>query len=151
MNGTRRIAVLAAAVMAATGLMTATPAAAGHHGPRPIIHWIEIVQAHEPTWVKVWWTTGRRICDAEVTVRGEDVGIVYPENTGSYTSFRRDADLKPGRPDYTAFKVDADYDRNTLVPLEATLTYNTCGSQAVEKARIYWLRLPVLRNPDHDR
>jgi hypothetical protein len=147
MNGIRRPAVLAAAAMAATGLMTAAPASAVHRGPRPVIPWIEVVRAHDPTWVKIWWDTGEKICDAEVTVRADHVGIVYPENTGTFTSFRDEAYLTPARPDYTAFKVDADYDRNTLVPLEATLSYNTCGDKAVEKARIYWLRLPVLRNP----
>ncbi|GID98467.1 hypothetical protein ACFQFC_18005 [Amorphoplanes digitatis] len=148
MNGIRRIGVLAAAVLAATAL-TATPAAAGHHGPNPVVPWLEVVMAHQPTWIKVWWDTGTRICDAKVTVRAEHVGVTYPENTGSYTSFRRDSDLKPDRPDYTAFKVDADYNRNTMVPLEATLSYNTCGSAAVEKARTYWFLLPVLRDPDH--
>jgi hypothetical protein len=149
MNRIRRTAMLAAAAMAATGLMAATPASAAHRGPHPVVPWIEVVRAHEPTWVKLWWDTDEKICDAEVTIRGHDLGIAYPENTGSYTSFRDEAYLRPERPDYTAFKVDADFSGNTLVPLEATLTYNTCGSQAVEKAGIYWLRLPVLRNPDH--
>ncbi|MET8153407.1 hypothetical protein ACIBSW_31590 [Actinoplanes sp. NPDC049668] len=148
MSGIRRTAVLATTLLAATAL-TATPAAAGHHGPRPVVHRLEVVMAHQPTWVKVWWATGKRICDAEVTVRAERVGITYPENTGTYTSFRRDSDLNPGRPDYTAFKVDAAYKWNTMVPIEATLIYNTCGEHAVEKANVYWLRLPVLRNPDH--
>ncbi|WP_148307891.1 hypothetical protein [Actinoplanes friuliensis] len=153
MNRTRRTALMAAAVMAATGLTTVTataPAAASHREPRPVTKWIKPVEAHEPTWVKVYWKTGKKICDAAVTVEGTDVGIVYPSNTDTYTSFLNDAELKPGRPDYTAFRVRADRNRTTVVRLAATLTYNTCGDEAVEKSRTYRLRLPVLRNYDYD-
>jgi hypothetical protein len=142
----RRIVTLAA-VSLATGLATvatATPATASDPGPRPVTTWLPPVPAGETSWVSVSWTTGRKICDAAVTVEGDDVRVGYPDATGTHTSFSRSDELKPGRPDYTAFTVRSTGDE-LFLRLEATLTYLTCGRHPVEKARNYRLTLPVAR------
>lgn len=132
--------------VAVAGMVLAVPAPAdaAPGGPRPVTSWLAPVEAGEATWVRVDWTTGRRICDAELTVDGDDVKIGYPGNTGTYTSFSRGTDLKPKRADYTAFRVRPEYDFSEFVLLEATLTYDTCGADAVPKKKTFWLILPVL-------
>jgi len=143
----RRIATLAATCMV-TGLATVattTPATASGPGPRPVTSWLQAVPAGETSWVSVSWTTGRKICDAAVTVEGDDVRIGYPDNTGTYTSFSRGDKLRPGRPDYTAFTVHPSDEDELFLRLEATLSYHTCGRHPVEKARTYRLILPVPR------
>ena len=141
----RRIAALAVAALAATGLATVTtttPAAAHDRGPRPVSRWLDAVPAERTSWVAVSWRTGRKICDVRVTVAGDGVEIGYPENTGTYTSFYRTDQLKPGKRDFTAFTVRTE-DQDDLW-LRATLRYTTCGRYAVEKVRKYRLTVPVL-------
>jgi hypothetical protein len=132
--------------VAVAGILLAVPvpASAAPGGPHPVTSWLAPVEAGEATWVRVDWTTGRKICDAEVTVDGDDVKIGYPGSTGTYTSFSRGPDLTPKRTDYTAFRVRAAYDFSEFVPLEATLTFDTCGPHAVSKTKSFWLILPVL-------
>jgi hypothetical protein len=136
--------------MAATGLiMTATtnPAAAAGPGPQPVTNWLDAVPAGERSWVSLYWTTGRKICDAAVTVEGDGVQIGYPDNTGTYTSFSQSAKLRPGRLDYTAFTVRPRAGAEQFRQVEATLSYTTCGRQAVEKAQTFRLTFAVLRGP----
>ncbi|RSM54091.1 hypothetical protein DMB66_37775 [Actinoplanes sp. ATCC 53533] len=143
----RRIVTLAALSLA-TGLATVattTPATASGPGPRPVTTWLQAVPTGETSWVSVSWTTGRKICDAAMTVEGDDVRIGYPGTTGTHTSFSRSDKLKPGRPDYTAFTVRPTDDEELFLRLEATLSYHTCGRHPVEKARTYRLTLPVSR------
>jgi len=152
MSKTRRVATMVAAAVTAVGMATvvaANPAAAAPKGPHPVTNWIEAVKAHKASWVEVFWTTGKKICGAQLTVEGGDVWIGYPANTGTYTSFSEDDKLKPKEIDYTAFQVRADYDRNEFVPLEATLVYQTCGAHPVKKSKTFWLILPVRKNRGH--
>ena len=138
---------IGAAVMITTGLVltgTTMPASAAGPGPQPVTNWVDAVPAGERSWVQIYWTTGRKICDAAVTVEGEGVRIGYPENTGSYTSFSQRAKLKPGRLDYTAFTVRPRAGAGQFRQLEATLSYTTCGKQAVEKADKFRLTMAVL-------
>ena len=147
MKKTRRVAA-AAMVTAAAGLasvLTGTPAAAAASGPTPITTWLTAVKPHKTTWVNVHWTTGRKICDAEVVVEGRKVDVAYPGNTDPYTSFSQSDKLRAGHVDRTAFTVTAHYDHSDFVPLKATITYTNCKSDAV-KERSFWLTLPVLKN-----
>jgi len=145
----RRIAALASMSLATALATVATtvPATASGPGPRPVTAWLQAVPAGETSWVSVSWTTGRKICDAAVTVEGDDVRIGYPDTTATHTSFSRSDNLRPGRPDYTAFTVHPD-DDGLFLRLEATLSYHTCGRHPVEKARTYRLTLPVRHVPD---
>jgi hypothetical protein len=142
----RRIAKTAIAVLVATGVAGAAtnPAAAAGPGPRPVTTWLDAVAAEEWTGVSVYWTTGRKICDGAVTVAGADVQIGYPENTGTYTSFSRGAELEPRQLDYTAFTVRPRAGENLFRQVEATLSYHTCGRHPVEKAEIFRLTFAVL-------
>ena len=79
-----------------------------------------------------------------MTVDGPGVRIGYPENTGTYSSFSQRAALKPGKLDYTAFTVRPRAAEEPFRHLEATLSYNTCGRQAVEKSEQFRLTLAVL-------
>ncbi|MEV4639360.1 hypothetical protein AB0J80_18610 [Actinoplanes sp. NPDC049548] len=132
-----------AAVAALTSVLIGTPAAAAGDGPRPIMNWVRAVDAHEPTWVDIYWRTGKKICDAEVVVEGRKVDVGYPSNTGTYTSFSQSDMLKPGRIDRTAVNVTAHYKRSAFVPIEATITYTNCKND-MEKTKHFELTLPVL-------
>jgi hypothetical protein len=143
----RRIATTAVAALVLTGVSAGAamnPAAAAGPGPQPVTSWLDAVPAGERSWVSIYWTTGRRICDAAVTVDGDDVRIGYPENTVTYTSFSQSAKLRPGRLDYTAFTVHPSAGDDLFRQVEATLSYNTCGRQAVEKSAQFRLTLAVL-------
>jgi len=143
----RRIATTAVAALMATGVVagaTTNPAVAAEPGPRPVTSWIDAVPAGETTWVSVYWTTGRKICDGSVSFDGYGVQVGYPENTGAYASFSQSAELKPGRLDYTAFTVRPRAGKNLFRQVEATLIYNTCGQQAVEKSERFRLTFAVL-------
>ncbi|GAA3346660.1 hypothetical protein GCM10020358_58520 [Amorphoplanes nipponensis] len=143
----RRIVATGVAALAATGLTamaTPTAAVASRPGPRPVTTWVDAVPAGQTSWVSVNWTTGRKICDAKVTVEGGDVRIGYPENTGTYTSFWQSDRLRPKRLDYTAFTVHPEGPADRYRQLHATLRYTTCGRHAVEKAQTYRLTLVVL-------
>jgi hypothetical protein len=147
MSKIRRVAAMVAAAAAAVGLATATtatPAAASRRGPHPARTWLMPVKSHQGTWVSVYWMTGRSICGAELTVASDDVGVGYPANTATYTSFSKDDSLSRGHVDYTSFKVWPTLDWSAYVPLEATLSYHTCGPQAVDKRKTFWLTLPVV-------
>ncbi|MFI7541510.1 hypothetical protein [Actinoplanes sp. NPDC049599] len=146
----RRIATTAVTALVATGLVavaTTNPATAAGPGPQPVTSWLDAVPAEERSWVSIYWTTGRKICDGAVTVTGEDVRIGYPENTGTYTSFSQSAKLRPGRLDYTAFTVRPRAGAEQFRQVEATLSYNTCGRHAVEKAQTFRLTFAVLPAP----
>jgi hypothetical protein len=143
----RRIATTAVAALVATGVVagaTTNPAAAAGPGPQPVTSWLDAVAAEERSWVSIYWTTGRKICDGAVTVTGDDVQIGYPENTVTYTSFSQSAKLKPRHLDYTAFTVRPRAGEDLFRQVEATLSYNTCGRQAVEKSETFRLTFAVL-------
>ncbi|MEV6598306.1 hypothetical protein AB0M36_15715 [Actinoplanes sp. NPDC051346] len=144
MSKTRRLATIVATVAAGLApVATGTPAAASGGGPHPLMSWVQAVEAHEPTWVDIYWRTGRKICDAQVQVAGRKVDVGYPSNTGAYTSFSRDDSLRSGELDRTAVNVTAHYGRSAFVPLEATMTYTNCVSDEV-KVKSFPLTLPVL-------
>ena len=146
----RRIATTTIAALAATGVLAGvatTPAVAAGPGPQPVTSWLDAVAAGERSWVSIYWTTGRRICDGAVTVDGDDVQIGYPQNTVTYTSFSQSAKLRPGRLDYTAFTVRPSAGGDLFRQVEATLSYNTCGRQAVEKSAQFRLTMAVLPQP----
>ena len=144
MSKTRRIAATAAAAVSLASVLTGTPAAAAASGPTPVTTWLEAVKPHKATWVDVHWTTGKKICDAEVVVEGRKVDVAYPSNTGTYTSFSQGDELKAGHVDRTAVRVTAHHDRSDFLALKATITYTNCKSDAV-KTKTHWLTLPVLK------
>ena len=149
MNKRRRIGALLTASAAAVSMATvglASPAAAADSGPRPVSNWLRAVQAHTDTWVNIAWRTDRRICDVEVRVDGgRRVDVDYP-GWRDYTSFSRSDTLWPGRTDYTAIRVNADYRRPGVATLRATIEYDNCGWHARTQRRSTWLNLPVVRN-----
>ncbi|MFI5936859.1 hypothetical protein [Actinoplanes sp. NPDC051494] len=147
MSKTRRIAAMTMAATAAAGLAAVTtgaPAAAAARGPHLITEWTRPVAPGTATWVDLYWKTGKPVCDAEVRLSGKDVEVTYPANTDTYSSFSKSADLKAGKTDRTAFRVTAAYDKSVVVPLEAKLTYHTCGKDAVEKVKKFPVKLTVV-------
>lgn len=150
------------AAVAAVGA-SATPAAASdYQGPRPLANAVQYVKAGEATWVRAYWTTRRDICDAQVMVAGKNVKVAYPENTDTYTSFRRNATLAAGRADYTAFRVTAKADTSRAVRLAVTIVYTLLPKNTLrpgvdpedidcdgrERARLTWVTLPVVADQD---
>jgi hypothetical protein len=159
MGKSRRIAVIMAVTAAVASAAPATPASAAvQDGPRPLVNAVKAVKVGVPTWVKTFWVTHRDVCDATVTVSGARVDVLYPSNTDTYTSFRRDATLAVGDYDYTAFRVTATSKKTTVVKLKVTISYvqlprgtfdGDVDQEAVpctgkELARTSWVKLPVL-------
>ncbi|MFI5492967.1 hypothetical protein [Actinoplanes sp. NPDC051859] len=151
MSKMRRVATMVAAAAVAAGLgtvATGAPAAASS-GPRPVAKWLSAVEAGEPTWVNIHWTTDTKICDAQVWVKGNNtVDIEYPSTTMKYTSFSRDDMLKPWEKDRTAFEVTANQTKAGTRQLEATLIYTNCKSDKA-KVKSFKLYLPVLVDDDY--
>jgi hypothetical protein len=143
---------LVAAVLTVTALTTvvpATPAAASVNGPQPITTWTSTVAPHQPTWINVFWATNKKICDARVTVAADHVDVLYPENTGDYTSFSQSDRLKPHQVDYTAVRLTAHLADRSFVPLAVTMSYHTCGRHATDVTDTFALTLPVLTAAAH--
>jgi len=152
MKQSRRIGAFLVASAAAVSMATvglASSASAADSGPRPVSDWLRPVQANTDTWVNIGWRTNRRICDVEVRVDGgRRIEVDYP-GWRDYTSFRRDDTLRPGRSDYTAIRVNADYRRSGIARLRAVIEYDNCGRHSRTQRRSAWLNLPV-RDDDGD-
>lgn len=123
---------------------TATPAAASVEGPKAITTWAAAVTPHTPSWIQIFWTTGKKICHAQVTVAGDDVDVVYPENTGDHSSLSQSDTLKPGLVDETSVSVTAHHEAGSFVALTATLKYDYCAAKPTTRTETYKVTLPVL-------
>lgn len=133
----RRLAVLGAILAAAMSF--AAPASASaeglaapaadrpdHDGLQPLTNVLQPVDPEDPQWVSVRWTTGHRVCHVRVRVHGgPDVDVDYPSNR-RYTSFSRGEGLRPGRVDYTSFRVTAHREGPDWAFLTATVDYDFC-------------------------
>jgi hypothetical protein len=148
MKTSRRPAVLGATLASAMSLAslgTPAPASAAQpdrEGPRPITTVLQPVDPHDPQWVSLRWTTERRVCHVRVRVHGgrEDVDVAYPGRR-LYTSFSRGEGLRPGRVDYTSFRVTAHQDGPDRAFLTATVDYDYCyrDSPTLNDAIGFWL------------
>ncbi len=138
---------MAAAVAGlATAAAGAPAAAAAKVGPHPFVDYVKPVTANTATWIDVYWDTEKPVCDAKVTLAGRKVGVVYPENTQTYSSFATADTLGPAdKPQRTSFSVTADYKTTVQVPLTATIAYNSCGDEPVEKLKKFKVTLTVLK------
>ncbi|MGX6602305.1 PT domain-containing protein [Micromonosporaceae bacterium Da 78-11] len=149
MNKSRRIGAIVALATAAVGMATVTataPAvAAPQSGPQPVSNWLRAVNAHQASWVNIYWRTNSRICDVEVKVASRNLDIDYPGNRRS-TSFSRGDTLRPGRTDYTAIRVDADFARAGVAKLRTAISYTDCSRRARTQWKTVNLSLPILRN-----
>jgi hypothetical protein len=146
MNKSRRIGALVAATVASVGmssLVAPTAAEAAPRGPQPVSNFVQRVRANTDTWVSIRWQTDRRICDAQVWVSGRRVDVDYPRNARS-TSFSRGDWLRPGRTDFTAFRVNADFDRSGVALLRATIVYDNCGRFDRPMRRTFGIAMPVV-------
>jgi hypothetical protein len=146
MNKSRRIGALVAAAVASVGMATLvapTVAQAAPRGPQPVSNFVQRVRANTDTWVSIRWQTDRRICDATVWVNGRRVEVDYPRNARS-TSFSRGDSLRPGRTDFTAFRVNADFDRSGVALLRATIAYDTCGRRDRTVRKSFGIAMPVV-------
>ncbi|AGL14860.1 hypothetical protein [Actinoplanes sp. N902-109] len=143
MRKIRWVAVVAAAVGLAIAGMGA-PAEAAVSGPHLITDWARAVPAHKATWIQLYWKTGKRVCNAEVTLSGANVDVVYPDNTETYSSFSKSSSLKAGKTDRTAINVTAHYDTTSVIPLKVKMKYDTCGKDAVKKTGTFTVNLPVI-------
>jgi hypothetical protein len=139
----KRIALAAALGLASIAI--GAPAQAATTGPRPLSDWVRAVQTDTGTWVDVHWTTDVKICNAKVTLSGDKLDVIYPNNTATFSSFSAGSTLKAKRTDYTAFNVTTSVDANEVVPFAAKLKYDTCGKNAEEKSKSFDLNLPVYK------
>ncbi|GAB2596874.1 hypothetical protein Aab01nite_72310 [Paractinoplanes abujensis] len=162
MSTGRRIGIVAATAAVAMGMLTVTAPAASAatgpqqaqdlptaqakkkvKGPRPVSRTLKAVDAGESAWVQVKWKTDVKICDAQVTVRdNRHIEVDYPGER-EFTSFSRGDSLKRGRTDFTAFRVEADYDRDSWALITATISYTDCEDDSPTYTRSTDLMLPV--------
>lgn len=148
MQTTRRFGAVVALATAAFGMaatVATAPATAVPRGPQPVSHWLQSVRANTGSWVTIHWRTDRPVCDAEVRVRGERVRVDYLGFRRSATFSRGDS-LRPGRTDFTRFRVTPFGQRPGVARLWATISYDECGFRARTQTRTAVLSLPVLRN-----
>jgi hypothetical protein len=145
MQTSRRLAVLGATLasaMSLAALSAPAPAeAARPDGLQPLATVLQPVDAHDPQWVTVRWTTDRRVCHVRVRVHGgRDVDVAYPSDR-RYTSFSRGEGLRPGGVDYTSFRVVVHEDGPDWAFLAATVDYDHCGgdSPTMNDAIGFWL------------
>jgi hypothetical protein len=152
MNTVRRIGATLAATVAAAGMTSmavASPASAASQGPRPVSNWLRAVPANTSSWINIYWRTDRPVCDAKIWVDGgRRVDVSYPSNR-SYTSFSRGSSLRPGRTDYSAVRVDPNFDRAGVALLRTTITYTNCGWHSRPMRNSSVVTLPV-RSNGHD-
>jgi hypothetical protein len=148
MRKTQRLGAIVALSTAAFGMAAAVataPAGAAPRGPQPVSSWLQSVKANTGSWVTIHWRTDRRICDAEVRLRGEQVRVDYTGFKRS-ASFSRGDKLFPGRTDFTRVRVTPYAQRPGVTKLWATISYDDCGFKARTQTRTVALSLPVLRN-----
>jgi hypothetical protein len=143
----RRLAILGATLASAMSLGSLSapaPASAAwpdQDGLRPIINELQPVDPHDPQWVSISWATDRKVCHVRVRVHGgRDVDVAYPSNR-RYTSFSRGEGLRPGRVDFTSFRVTAHQDGPVWAFLTATVDYDYCrwDSPTLNDAIGFWL------------
>lgn len=137
-----RLAIFGAILASAVSL--AAPASADRpyrEGLEPLTTVLQPVDPGDPQWVSIRWTTGRRVCHVRVRVQGApDVDVDYPSDR-PYTSFSRGEGLRPGRVDYTSFRVTAHRDGPDWAFLTATVDYDHCrwDSPTMNDAIGFWL------------
>ncbi|MEV0902086.1 hypothetical protein [Actinoplanes sp. NPDC049802] len=114
-------------IIAAATLAAALPSpahAGGRYGPELVDKYaVPAVRSGATEWVKTWWTSKSDVCDVRVVVSAPGVTVTYPENTKTYTSFRRTADLARGDNDYTAFRVTATAAVTRWIDLRTEVSY----------------------------
>jgi hypothetical protein len=163
MRTSRQLAILGATVASAmtlASLVTPTPASAAPRdrgGLQPLTNVLQPVDGHDSEWVTIRWTTDRPVCHVRVQMHGgRDADFAYPNDRG-YTSFSKGEGLRPGRIDYTSFRVTpngdgpvtangdgpvtANGDGPDWVFLTATVTYDYCRweSPTLNDAIGFWL------------
>jgi hypothetical protein len=147
MKVSRRLAVLGATLasaMSLAALSASAPASAarpGLDGPQPLTAVLQPVNPHDPQWVTIRWTTDRPICHVRVRVHGgRSIDVAYPSDR-RYTSFSRGEGLRPGRIDYTSFRVTAHQGGPDRAFLAATVDYDHCrwDSPTMNDAIGFWL------------
>jgi len=139
----RAFAIAGAAVASAVGVAAAPASAAPadhDRGLRPVTNVLQPVDPYDSQWVSIRWTTDRKVCHVRVRVHaGRDVDVDYPSDR-TFTSFARGENLKPGRVDYTSFRVKVGQGPGWQF-LRATVDYDTCrwNSPTMNDAIGFWL------------
>jgi hypothetical protein len=128
------------------GLLAATagPAAASVEGPKAVTTWAAAVSPGTPTWIELFWTTGKKLCHVQVTVAAANVDVVYPTNTGDYSSLSQSSTLRAYHIDETSVRITANYPTTAWVPLKATMSFDYCAPNPVPKTESFTITLPVL-------
>ncbi len=135
--------VFLAATMAGAGMFPVA-AQASINGPEPVTTWLSPVKPDQATWVHIFWTAGRKICQVKVTAAADGVTIGYPENTGDHTSFGQSDSLPSRKVDFTAIRVTAGPTTAAYVPISTLVSYTSCGKYVKAKTENFTVYLPVL-------
>jgi len=134
------------AAFAATAAVATPAQAAPAPGPMLLVPAVKAIHSARPTWVTAYWGSTRDICDAKVTVRVAGTEVLYPSNTGSYTSFFRDDTLAAGASDYVAFRVTSTVDHTIVRAMHLTIGYrlqSDAGCAGPVLTRTFYASLPV--------
>jgi hypothetical protein len=145
----RITAAALAAALAATAVTVSPAQAAPAPGPMLLVPAVKAIHSARPAWVKAYWGTTGDICDAKVTVRIAGTELLYPSNTGSYTSFSRDDTLAAGASDYTAFRLTTTADHTIVRAMHLTISYRDLskdGCTGPAKTRTFYATVAVRKS-----
>jgi hypothetical protein len=116
------VGVVAAAIgsLAVGSVAQAAPA---YSGPQLLWSSPVVLRPGQATWVQAYWRTWTDVCDVAITADAPGVDVGYPSNTGTYSSFYRQASLAAGESDYTAFRLTVTGKGSRTVPLRLRVSY----------------------------
>ncbi|GAA2649795.1 hypothetical protein [Paractinoplanes durhamensis] len=133
-----------ALALATAGAASAAPSMPG--APQPVSSRLTAVKANTPSWVNIFWRTGRPVCDVKVSVDGgREVAIAYAGMRRS-TTFTTGDSLRPGRTGVTPIRVTAIRRDSGVALLRTTMSYTDCGKRARTQFTRATLALPVIQH-----
>ncbi|GGJ90626.1 hypothetical protein GCM10010123_20610 [Pilimelia anulata] len=85
----------------------AAPAAAAGSGPSLVLPILASMLPGQQGWLSALWISSGDICNVKITASGgSSLGVDYPTNTDTFTSFYINSALAHGNMDYSAIKFD---------------------------------------------
>lgn len=101
---------------------------------------VPVVDAGDSVWIALkWTTTDVPVKDVRVTVKGDDLEVAYPENTGEYSAPWNGPNLAEGEVDYTAFRLEVPDDVDAFA-FDVRATYVVEGKERKDR---WTVKVPV--------
>jgi hypothetical protein len=85
-------------------------------------------------WIGTMWSAGNDVCDVEITGSGPGLGVSYPTNTGTFSSFYTSSALAEGNLDMVAFNLTAPAAATGTVPVTFVVDYRQLPPGQIKKS-----------------